>query len=140
MLLLPPPPPLGMSDEDVDWKPKPTLLSYFLEVDRGAGLSSARLNSIPLDATTDDDPAVTAMLLGVARLFAFAAESTGGLVEIRRHVFRFTAGGDCRVSAGRAAWVMRGTVAVAASAGDAVKDGIYTIEREAGLGKSKFEI
>lgn len=60
------------------------------------------------------------MLLGVARLFAEAAVSAGGLVEIRKHVFRFTAGGGCLVSTGRAASAMRGTAA--AGAGDAVRD------------------
>lgn len=100
-----------------------TLPSYFLEADRGAGLNSALLNSIPLEATTDDDPAVTAMLLGVVRLLPAGAVSTGGgLVEIRRHVFRLTAGGDCLRSTGggRADSVMKGTATTAA--GDAVPD------------------
>ena len=111
--------PLVISDEVVELKPNPTLASYFLEADRGAGLSSARLKSMPLDATTDDDPAVAAMLPGVARLLLALAddEPTGGLVEIRRHVFRFAAGGVCLVSAGRAALAIRGTTAAAGGGG-----------------------
>lgn len=127
--------PLVVSD---DWKPNPTLVLYFLEADRGAGLSSARLNSIPLHATTDEDPAVTAMLLGVVRLLAFATESTGtgGLVEIRRHGFRLTAGGDCLVSTGRAAWVMRGTGAGtgAGAGGDSAVGNDMMALRGRGLG------
>lgn len=65
-----------------DRKPKPTLPSYFLEADRGGGLNSDRLNSIPLEATTDDDRALTDIELGVRRLFAAAGgDGSGGGVE-----------------------------------------------------------
>jgi len=93
LFLLQVPPPLlprPISD-DVEWKPKPTLLSNFLEADSGGGRSSARLNSMPFDATTEDDLAVAEIELGVRRGFSGSGFG-GGLVDMRRQVFLLTAG------------------------------------------------
>ena len=88
LLQVVPLPPLPLSlpmSDDVEWKPKPTLLSNFLDAESGAGLSSALLKSMPFDATTEDDLASTEIELGVRR----GCGSGSGLVVMRRHVFLF---------------------------------------------------
>lgn len=86
-----------VDEEEVEWKRNSeTLLSNFLDADSGAGLSSDLLNSIPSEATTEEDLALTEIDRGGARrFFAEVGDGTCGLVPIFRAERLRARGIDC---------------------------------------------
>lgn len=86
-----------VDEDEVEWKrDSETLLSNFLDADSGAGLSSDLLNSMPSEATTEEDLALSEIDRGGARrLFAEGGDGTRGLVPLFRAERLRTSGTDC---------------------------------------------